>query len=36
MIKAHPDLSKLPLVRRPRLSMMPLTANEFEIIQALA
>lgn len=36
VLKAHPDLYNLPLVRRPRLSVMPLTANEFEIIQALA
>lgn len=35
-IKASPALSNLPLVRRPRLSVMPLTANEFEIIQLLA
>lgn len=36
VIKAHPDLSNLPLVRRPRLSVIPLTTNEFEIIQTLA
>ena len=35
-IKATPTLSNLPLVRRPRLSVMPLTDDEFEIIQALA
>lgn len=35
-IKNSPALSNLPLIRRPRLSVMPLTANEFENIQALA
>ena len=35
-IKATPALSNLPLVRRPRLSVMPLTDDESEIIQALA
>jgi predicted RNA-binding protein with PUA-like domain len=36
MIKAQPNLSCIPLVRRPRLSVMPLTASEFETIQNLA
>jgi predicted RNA-binding protein with PUA-like domain len=35
-IKANPSLWSLPLVRRPRLSVMPLTMSESEIIQALA
>jgi predicted RNA-binding protein with PUA-like domain len=35
-IKANPALWNLPLVRRPRLSVMPLTMSESEIIQALA
>jgi len=36
VIKGTPALSELPLIRRPRLSVMPLTANEFEVLQAHA
>jgi predicted RNA-binding protein with PUA-like domain len=36
VLKGTPLLSDLPLIRRPRLSVMPLTANQFEIIQSLA
>ncbi len=36
VIKANPGLSELPLIRRPRLSVMPLTAGGFEILQSLA
>lgn len=35
-IKATLALSDLTLVRRPRLAVMPLTDEEFEIVQALA
>ena len=36
VIKRTPALSELPLIRRPRLSVMPLTANEFEVLQSHA
>ncbi len=35
-IKATQALSDLPLVRRPRLSVMPLSATAFTILQTLA
>lgn len=31
-IKAHPDLQQVALVKNGRLSVMPLTKNEFEIV----
>lgn len=31
-VKANPTLSKIPLVRQPRLSVMPVTSTEFEEI----
>jgi predicted RNA-binding protein with PUA-like domain len=31
-IKAEPSLKEIPLVRQPRLSVMPLSANEFRRI----
>jgi predicted RNA-binding protein with PUA-like domain len=34
-IKANPALSELPLVRQPRLSVMPITPEEFEEILAI-
>lgn len=35
-LRTIPALSDLPLLRRPRLSVMPLSANEFEIIKSLS
>ena len=35
-IKAHPRLSKIQLVRQSRLSVMPLTREEFQTIAKLA
>ncbi|MCS6904296.1 MAG: EVE domain-containing protein [Bacteroidia bacterium] len=34
-IKAHPALQNIPLIRQSRLSVMPLKAEEFEIICTL-
>ena len=34
-IKASPDLTELPLVRQPRLAVMPVTSEEFEKILAI-
>ena len=35
-IKAHPELQDMGLVRSPRLSVMPVSAQAFEVIMALA
>jgi predicted RNA-binding protein with PUA-like domain len=35
-IKASPTLSEIPLVQRPRLSVMPLSENDFESILSLS
>ena len=34
-IKNHPDLADLPLIRRPRLAVMPLTPAQFNSIHTL-
>ncbi len=36
VIKSTPSLSEIGLIRQPRLSVMPLTIAEFEIIKRLA
>jgi predicted RNA-binding protein with PUA-like domain len=36
VIKAHPDLQQIGLVRNPRLSVMPLSREAFDLIVALA
>jgi predicted RNA-binding protein with PUA-like domain len=36
MIKAVPELARMPLVRQPRLAVMPLTANELAVLLQLA
>lgn len=35
VMKAHPDLQQIGLVRNPRLSVMPLTQQAFDLIIAL-
>ena len=35
-IKAHPELSEMPLVRQSRLSVMPVTDRQWALISALA
>ena len=35
-IKSVPELASVPLIRRPRLAVMPLTETEFHTILALA
>jgi len=35
-MKAHPDLQEVGLVRNPRLSVMPLKKEEFDLILALS
>ena len=35
-LKARPDLASFPLVRLPRLSVMPVTAEEWKVIERLA
>jgi predicted RNA-binding protein with PUA-like domain len=35
-IKGTPILSEIPLIRRPRLAVMPVTPTDFEVLQSLA
>lgn len=36
VLKAHPALQELGLVRNPRLSVMPVTVEQFQVISELA